>query len=160
MIFDIASVTEAMMMQFTNTPSKAAFSMRRQSVARPGAYRIASNSISVNAPERRHSLAKKNTDTKTPSTPIHQNQLAYMPCSLTRPATNSGVSDEKLVATIEVPAINHGSERPATKKSSALRLALRANAMPIPAAASTKSATMAQSMPVITVCALSALFWQ
>ena len=43
----------------------------------------------------------------------HQNQLPKTPSVRTRPATKRGVSAEKLVATSEVPATHHGSDRPA-----------------------------------------------
>ena len=69
--------------------------------------------------------------------PLHQNQLAWMPCSRASPATNSGVSAEKVVATMEVPATHQGSERPARKKSPVPRLARRENATPMPSAITT-----------------------
>ena len=60
-----------------------------------------------------------------------------MPCSRTAPATNKGVSDEKVVATMDVPAIYHGKERPATKKSAVLSLAFFVKSIPITTAATT-----------------------
>ena len=58
-----------------------------------------------------------------------------MPSSRTAPATNSGVSEENVVATIEVPATYQGRERPATKKSAVPALARRAKPMPMRTAA-------------------------
>ncbi len=45
----------------------------------------------------------------------HQNQLPASPCLATSPVTASGVSAAKVVATMEVPAIHQGSERPERK---------------------------------------------
>ena len=47
--------------------------------------------------------------------PFHQSQLPATPYLATSPATASGVSAAKVVATIDVPASHHGSERPETK---------------------------------------------
>ena len=58
---------------------------------------------SVTAPVRRHSAAKKNTEPTCPMAEHHQNQFVKSPPRAS-PETRSGVSDEKVVATIEVPA--------------------------------------------------------
>ena len=50
------------------------------------------------------------------------------------PATKTGVSAAKVVATIDVPATNQPSERPATKKSLVPLLALFVNHAPMPIA--------------------------
>ncbi len=50
----------------------------------------------------------------------HHSQLPAIPCVYTRPVTRSGVSAEKVVATIDVPASHHETERPETKYSSKL----------------------------------------
>ena len=47
--------------------------------------------------------------------PFHQSQLPATPYFATSPATTSGVSAAKVVATIEVPASHQGSDRPETK---------------------------------------------
>ena len=65
----------------------------------------------------------------------HQNQFEKIPSLRDMPATNSGVSDEYVVATIDVPAMNHGSVRPARKKSVVLRAARRVKYTPMPNAA-------------------------
>jgi hypothetical protein len=74
----------------------------------------------VITPPRRHQRANRNT----PRTPLtrkhHHSQFFQMPWSRTQPVTASGVSHEKLEATIEVPVRNHGSERPERKNSSTL----------------------------------------
>jgi hypothetical protein len=46
---------------------------------------------------------------------VHQNQFPAMPRVATMPATHSGVSAAKVVATMEVPATHHGRLRPAMK---------------------------------------------
>jgi hypothetical protein len=48
------------------------------------------------------------------------------------PVTQSGVSAANVVATIEVPAIHHGSDRPEAKNSTKPELARRANRRPMP----------------------------
>jgi hypothetical protein len=72
-------------------------------------------------PARRHRRAKKNTVSIPPSAPFHQIQFPAMPLRATRPATASGVSAAKVVATIEVPASHHGRLRPDRKYSPTLR---------------------------------------
>jgi hypothetical protein len=47
--------------------------------------------------------------------PFHQSQLPATPYFATSPATASGVSAAKVVATIEVPASHQGRDRPLTK---------------------------------------------
>ena len=95
------------------------------------------NSISVTARVRRQRFAKKNTVTSVLIPPLHHNQLAYTPCSRTIPATNRGVSEENVVATMDVPAMYHGRERPATKNSAVPAAALLAKYAPMPSAAAT-----------------------
>jgi hypothetical protein len=73
-------------------------------------------------PARRHRRAKKNTVSMLPNAALHQIQLPAMPLRATRPATASGVSAAKVVATIEVPASHHGRLRPVRKYSLTLRL--------------------------------------
>ncbi len=55
-----------------------------------------------------------------PSAKAHQNQFPASPCSAMRPCTASGVSAANVVATMDVPAIHHGSARPDTKYSAML----------------------------------------
>ena len=57
----------------------------------------------------------------------------------------SGVSDAKLVASIEVPASHHGMERPATKNSVMLLPARRENHSPTTTFITRNTATTAQS---------------
>jgi hypothetical protein len=69
----------------------------------------------VSTPARRQSREKKKTVRTPENAPFHQSQLPATPYFATRPATASGVSAAKVVATIEVPASHHGSARPETK---------------------------------------------
>ena len=52
----------------------------------------------------------------------HQPQFPETPFSRTSPATRLGVSDEKVVATIEIPNSHHGIFRPERKNSFKLEL--------------------------------------
>ena len=65
---------------------------------------------------------------------LHQNQFAEMPSVLVIAETKTGVSAANVVATMDVPATNQPSERPATKKSLVLWLAFLVNQTPIPIA--------------------------
>ena len=69
----------------------------------------------MSTPARRQSRAKKKTVRTPEKAPFHQSQLPATPYLATSPATTSGVSAAKVVATIEVPASHQGSERPETK---------------------------------------------
>ncbi|MHC4763114.1 MAG: hypothetical protein ACYS71_07075, partial [Planctomycetota bacterium] len=73
---------------------------------------------------RRHSLAKKNTVALNPKADDHHIQLLNIPVWREVPATQSGVSAAKVVATIDVPAMYQGSVLPATKKAEVLFEAL------------------------------------
>ena len=79
----------------------------------------------VTIPLRRHSEAKRKTLAAWPAAIDHHHQFSETPPSRTIRTTCSGVSLEKVVATIEVPAIHHGRLRPARKKSVPLRDARR-----------------------------------
>src|SRR5215470_9082384 len=81
-------------------------------------YRISANCTSVSSPERRHKRAKRNTVIIPDSSDAHHSQLPAIPCVYTRPVTASGVSAEKVVATIEVPASHQETSRPEAKYSS------------------------------------------
>src|SRR4051812_49525283 len=67
-------------------------------------------------PERRHNRAKKNTVEIPVSTKAHHCQLPATPYCRTCCVTQLGVSEEKVVATIERPASHQGTLRPAAKK--------------------------------------------
>ena len=73
---------------------------------------------------RRHILAKKNTVIIPLNSRLHQSQFPAMPWVATRPVTAKGVSAAKVAATIDVPASHQLTERPETKNSSVLVLAL------------------------------------
>jgi hypothetical protein len=60
MIFAMASVTEAMTVQFMRTPSKSTLNTLKSEVAVHGVYRFTTNSISVVISVLRQNLAKKN----------------------------------------------------------------------------------------------------
>src|SRR3954462_985677 len=68
-------------------------------------------------PDRRHSLAKKNTVDTPVSTNAHHCQLPATPYCRTCCVTQFGVSLLNVVATIDSPASHHGTERPDTKNS-------------------------------------------
>ena len=50
-----------------------------------------------------------------PAASYHHSQLPNTPCRRTNAAVARGASLANQVAAIEVPAIHHGSDRPATK---------------------------------------------
>src|SRR5919106_6372842 len=95
--------------------------------------------------ERRQSLAKKKTASIPPIAKHHQIQLACTPPVRTHPVTTSGVSTEKEVATIDVPASHHGRSRPETKNSAVDELARRTNHRPTPSEKAKYSASTNQS---------------
>src|ERR1043165_9901778 len=68
-------------------------------------------------PERRQSRAKKNTVEMPVSTNAHHCQLPATPYWRTCCVTQFGVSQLKVVATIDRPASHHGTERPDAKNS-------------------------------------------
>ena len=78
------------------------------------------SSTSVSTPARRQRRAKKNTVSIPLKSSDHHSQLPAMPNWAVSPVTASGVSAEKVVATIDVPAIHQGTPRPETKKSARL----------------------------------------
>ncbi len=69
-----------------------------------------------------------------PTAKHHQSQFFQIPWSRTHPVTTSGVSAAKVVATIEVPVIHQGSDRPDRKNSSGLDPARREKYTPTPIA--------------------------
>ncbi len=69
----------------------------------------------MSTPARRHNREKKKTVRTLEKAPFHHNQFPATPYFATNPDTASGVSAAKVVATIEVPASHHGSDRPETK---------------------------------------------
>ena len=71
-----------------------------------------------------HNLEKRKTPSKEPISRFHQNQFCQIPGPLTNSVIANGVSAAKVVATIEVPTIHHGSDRPDKKYSSVLEAAL------------------------------------
>src|SRR5690348_12474173 len=68
-------------------------------------------------PDRRHSLAKKNTVATPVSTNAHHCQLPATPNLRTCSVTQFGVSLLNVVATIDRPASHHGTDRPDAKNS-------------------------------------------
>ena len=79
------------------------------------------NSTSVMTSARRQRWAKNRTVRAPPSMKFHHSQLPETPSLMTMPVTARGVSDEKEVATIEVPRSHQGRLRPPTKYSEMLR---------------------------------------
>ena len=78
------------------------------------------NSTSVTTSARRQRWAKKRTVSAPPSMKFHQNQLPETPSLMTMPVTASGVSEEKVVATMDVPRSHQGRLRPLRKYSEML----------------------------------------
>ena len=71
-------------------------------------------------PERRHKRAKKKTVATPVSAKAHHCQLPATPYLRTCSVTQFGVSEEKVVATMERPASHQGTERPEAKNSEVL----------------------------------------
>ena len=88
------------------------------------------SSTSVITSVRRHSCANTNAEKTPPRAKHHQIQFPWIPCVRTNPVMRSGVSTEKEVATIEVPASHHGKLRPETKNSAVDEPARRTNHRP------------------------------
>src|SRR5687767_8526321 len=88
-------------------------------------------------------------------TKLHHTQLPETPLVPTSPATASGVSTANVVATIDVPASHHGSERPERKYSLTFLPARRVYASPIAAESAKYAATMIQSTVCMRTLALS-----
>jgi hypothetical protein len=87
--------------------------------------------MSVSAPDRRHSLAKKNTVSMPVMRKAHHSQFMLTPPLRTISVTRFGVSVEKVVATMGVPSSHHGSLRPERKYCSRLRPARLVNSTPM-----------------------------
>src|SRR5215472_532743 len=115
----MALVTQPRIKQFISSPMYTARNPRRNAAGFPE-YRISANCTSVSSPDRRQSRANRKTVIIPDNRNDHHSQLPAMPCVYTRPVTSSGVSAEKVVATIDVPANHHETDRPETKYSSML----------------------------------------
>ena len=89
-------------------------------------------SASVMTPARRHMRAKKKVAVRWAMAQHHQIQFPLTPSAATIPVTASGVSAANVVATMLVPRIHQGRERPARKYSDELRDARRRKARPRP----------------------------
>src|SRR6185503_16059301 len=111
-------------------------------------------------PARRHKRAKKNTVSMLPSAAFHQIQLPAIPFRPTKPATASGVSAAKVVATIEVPASHHGRLRPLRKKSVTLLPPRDEYHRPIAAEAAKYAPMMIQSRIDSVMTAPGCLRWR
>ena len=85
---------------------------------------------------------------------LHHSQLPAIPRLATTPQIYSGVSIEKVVAAILVPANHQGSDRPETKKSSKLREALRESNIPNPVVIAKYTKTISQSIGVMDLMCL------
>ena len=92
-----------------------------------------------------------------PAASYHQSQLPNTPCCRTSEAVARGASIANQVAAIDVPASHQGSERPATKYSSTLRPARRANQKPSDSVTSPYAETTIQSTPVSC---MTAAYWE
>jgi len=73
----------------------------------------------------------KNTPSIVTGTWHHQNQFCATPLVTTQPASVSGVSAAKVVATMEVPSSHQGVEPPEVKYSRTLLRPRRLQATPI-----------------------------
>jgi hypothetical protein len=74
----------------------------------------------VSTPDRRQRRAKKKTVARPVNTNAHHCQLPATPYRRTCSVTQFGVSDEKVVATMDRPASHHGTLRPDAKNSEVL----------------------------------------
>ena len=88
------------------------------------------NSTSVVRPERRHKREKNTVVSIPPASKFHQSQFPLIPYCPTNSVTAKGVSAANVVATIDIPAIYQGSERPPKKYSLTEDLLLRPKYMP------------------------------
>ena len=93
-----------------------ALNPRSKAAGRPE-YLNSINSTSVVSPERRHIRAKKTVVNIPPASKFHHNQLPLIPYCPTSSVTAKGVSAAKVVATMEIPAMYQGKERPPRKYS-------------------------------------------
>ncbi len=118
-----ATFTHPIIMQFIKIPRYIALKPLKKAAGFPE-YRISINSTSVSILALLQSLAKKNTVNMLPATIFHHSQFPEMPFWATSSVTARGVSAEKVVATMPVPAIHQGSFLPERKNSSVLLPAL------------------------------------
>src|SRR5262249_50756550 len=128
----IARVTQPMMIRLIGSARYRARKPRSAAAGFPP-YRSSANSRSVSTPARRQSRAKKKTVRMPEMAPFHHSQFPATPYRATSPATTSGVSAEKVVATMDVPANHQGSARPETKYSVSEEPARRGETRPSPA---------------------------
>src|SRR3990172_4102943 len=144
-MFSIAAVTQPRMMEFTSRAMYRERKPRRKAAGFPP-YRSSTSSMSVMTPARRQRRAETKTVTIPPSANAHQNQFPATPLRATSPVTASGVSAAKVVATMEVPAIHQGSDRPERKYSSRLEPARFLYARPMARESAKYEAMRIQSM--------------
>ena len=85
----------------------------------------------MSTPALLQSLEKKLTASMPERIKHHHCQFSYIPCCLISPVMYRGVSEEKVVATMEVPASHHGRLRPERKKSLMLPEARRVRYTPM-----------------------------
>ena len=102
--------------------------------------------MSVSAPERRHNLAYTNTVNMPVSRNAHHTQFPATPFLRTMSVTRLGVSEEKVVATIEMPSSHQGMLRPDRKNSVVPEPARRAANRPIVSVTANVPMIMAQSI--------------
>jgi hypothetical protein len=131
-IFAMAMLTDAIMMQLITRPSLMALKILSMLLDLETPYLNLTKSTSVTTSLRLQYRARKKIAPIEPIAPAHQNQLAEIPLLAVSPVTHSGVSDENVVATMEVPATNQPNDRPAKKKSSSLDEAFFVKYNPIP----------------------------
>ena len=107
-----------------------ALNPRSKAAGRPE-YLNSINSTSVVSPERRHNRAKNTVVNMPPASKFHQSQFPLIPYWPTSSVTAKGVSAAKVVATIEIPAMYQGRERPPKKYSLSVFFLLRPKYRPI-----------------------------
>ena len=107
-----------------------ALNPRSKAAGRPE-YLNSINSTSVVSPERRHNRAKNTVVNMPPASKFHQSQFPLIPYWPTSSVTAKGVSAAKVVATIEIPAMYQGRERPPKKYSLRVFFLLRPKYRPI-----------------------------
>ena len=127
----IAFITQPITIKLYRIEKYPALKARRKAAGFP-LYRSSNSSLSVNTFARRHNLEKRKTPSNDPMSKFHQNQFCQIPGPRTNSVIARGVSAAKVVATIDVPTIHQGRERPDKKYSSVLDAAFFEKYIPTP----------------------------
>src|SRR3989338_2508803 len=103
----------------------------RMAAGRPE-YLNSVSSLSVSTPALTQRRENRNMLNNPPSAAFHQNQFRHMPSLRTYSVIARGVSEAKVVATMEVPSSHQGRFLPERKYSPTSLLARREKYTPIP----------------------------